>query len=88
MPKQELNACVLPKGRHTLTMKYSHKEPRKPYMKGNDLEFVALMFVVLTALSIKITTIFKERLLNFDNIAFCCCCWKGAINNKFTKFWG
>lgn len=89
MPKQELNACVLPKGRHTLTMKYSHKEPHKPYMKVNDLEFVALMFVALTALFIKITTIFKERLLNFDYIVFWgFFCWKEAINNKFTKFWG
>lgn len=70
MPKQKLNARVIPKGRHTLTIKYSHKKPRKPYMKVNDLEFVPLMFVALTALFIKITTIFKERLLNFDCIAF------------------
>lgn len=70
MPKQKLNARVIPKGRYTLTMKYSHKKPHKPYMKVNDLEFVPLMFVALTALFIKITTIFKERLLNFDCIAF------------------
>lgn len=70
MPKQKLNACVIPKGRHTSTMKYSHKKPCKPYMKVNDLEFVAFTFVALTALFIKITTIFKERLLNFDYIAF------------------
>jgi len=39
-------------------------------MKVNDLEFVAFTLVALTALFIKITTIFKERLLNFDYIAF------------------
>lgn len=70
MPKQKLNACVIPKGRHTLTMKYSDKKPYKPYMKVNDPEFVAFMFIALTALFIKITTIFKARLLNFDYIAF------------------
>lgn len=69
MPKQKLNARVIPRGRHTLSMKYSHKEPCKPYMKVNDLEFMALMFAALTALFIKITIIFKERLLNFDYIA-------------------
>lgn len=70
VPKQKLNACGILKGRHILTMKYSHKEPRKPNMKVNDLQIVALIFVALTALFIKITTIFKERLLNFDYIAF------------------
>lgn len=71
MPKQKLNACVIPKGRHTLTMKYSLKKPCKPYMKANNLEFVAFTFVALTALFIKITTIFfKKRLLNFDYITF------------------
>lgn len=44
MPKQKLNASVILKGRHTLTMKYSHKKPCKPYMKANDLEFVAFTF--------------------------------------------
>lgn len=51
-------------------MKYSQKKPYKPYMKADNLEFVAFTFVALTALFIKITTIFKERLLNFDYIAF------------------
>lgn len=61
---------MIPKGRYTLTMKYSDKKPYKPYMKVNDTEFVAFTFVALTALFIKITTIFKARLLNFDYVAF------------------
>lgn len=70
MPKQKLNVRVIPKGRHTLTMKYSHKKPCKPYMKVNDLEFVEFTFVALTELFIKITTIFKERIANLGYIAF------------------
>lgn len=69
MPKQKLKASMIPKGRHTLTMKYSHKKPSKPYIKVNDLEFVTFVFIPLTALFIKITTFFRESLLDFDYIA-------------------